>query len=171
MTTTNAASDDRDLLLHHLDVQRRHVLGALEGLDDEQLRRPVLPWGWSFLGLVRHLTLGDERYWFDHVVGGRPMDWWPEPPRTDWTVNDDEEAAAVLDGYRDAIAASDEVLADVSVEDAPRRPDPDWEEWGMAFPRVRDVLLHVITETAVHAGHLDATRELLDGSQWIVLDD
>ncbi len=40
----------------------------------------------------------------------------------------------------------------------------------MAYPTVRHVVLHVITETAVHAGHLDAARELLDGSQWIVLD-
>jgi hypothetical protein len=30
-------------------------------------------------------------------------------------------------------------------------------------------MLHVITETAVHAGHLDAVRELIDGRQWLVL--
>ena len=59
-------------LLAHLQGQRRHVLGALEGLDDEQLRRPVLPSGWSCLGLVRHLTLDDEEFWFQAVLAGDP---------------------------------------------------------------------------------------------------
>src|SRR3954447_4748761 len=48
------------------------------GLSDEQLRRPVLPSGWSCLGLVRHLTLSDERYWFGVVVAGERLDFWPE---------------------------------------------------------------------------------------------
>lgn len=39
----------------------------------------------------------------------------------------------------------------------------------MSFPDLRSVLLHVITETATHAGQLDAHRELLDGRQYIVL--
>jgi len=36
---------------------------------------------------------------------------------------------------------------------------------------LREILLHVITETACHAGHLDAARELIDGKQWLVLTD
>jgi hypothetical protein len=39
----------------------------------------------------------------------------------------------------------------------------------MDFPDQRSVIMHVLAETAVHAGHLDSTRELLDGRQWIVL--
>ena len=35
---------------------------------------------------------------------------------------------------------------------------------------LREVVLHVITETATHAGHLDAVRELIDGRTWMVLD-
>ena len=42
------------------------------------------------------------------------------------------------------------------------------EDWGRDFPDLRTVLLHVITETAVHAGHLDAVREMIDTRQWIV---
>jgi uncharacterized protein DUF664 len=52
---------------------------------------------------------------------------------------------------------------------APRRPDPEWAKWGMDYPDVRSVLMHVITETAVRAGHLDAVRELIVGRQWVVL--
>jgi hypothetical protein len=37
------------------------------------------------------------------------------------------------------------------------------------FPDVRSVVMHMVTETAVHAGHLDAVRELIDGGQWLVL--
>jgi hypothetical protein len=75
---------ERELLLDRLADQRRHVLTQLEGLSDEQLRRPVLPSGWSCLGLVRHLTLSDERYWFEVVVAGQPLDFWPEGYNGDW---------------------------------------------------------------------------------------
>jgi hypothetical protein len=43
-----------------------------------------------------------------------------------------------------------------------------WQSWGRDFPDVRTVVLHVVTEIAVHAGHLDAVRELIDGRQWVV---
>ncbi|MET0326479.1 MAG: DinB family protein [Ilumatobacteraceae bacterium] len=154
----------------HLDGQRGHVLGILEGLTDEQLRRPVLPSGWSCLQMVRHLTIADERYWFRHVMGGAPGDILPSGPRADWEVGDDETAADVLDLYRQEIEWSDELLATTDPDEPPRHPDPRWDEWGMSFPDLRTITMHVLTETAVHAGHLDAARELLDGRQWIVLD-
>ena len=37
------------------------------------------------------------------------------------------------------------------------------------FPDLRFIMLHVMKETACHAGHLDAVRELIDGRQWIVM--
>ncbi len=49
-------------LLSYLGAQRDHVLGILEGLDEDVLRRPVLPSGWTCLGLVRHLALDVERF-------------------------------------------------------------------------------------------------------------
>jgi hypothetical protein len=52
---------------------------------------------------------------------------------------------------------------------APRQAEAWWAESGMDFPDLRAILVHVLTETAVHAGHLDAVRELIDGRQWIVL--
>jgi hypothetical protein len=44
-------------------------------------------------------------------------------------------------------------------------------EWGKRFTSLRVVMLHVLKETAGHAGHLDAAAELLDGRQWIVLGE
>jgi hypothetical protein len=53
------------------------------------------------------------------------------------------------------------------LEAPPRQRDPWWGDWEV--PDLRFILLHVIAETACHAGHLDAGRELLDGRQWLVL--
>jgi uncharacterized damage-inducible protein DinB len=166
---TSDDSASRALLLRHLAQQRRHVLNQLDGLSDEQLRRPVLPSGWSCLGLVRHLTLSDERYWFEVVVAGGPLDFWPEGENADWLVGSHESADRVLSDYRVAIDRSDEIIAARSLDEPPARPEDWWADAGMEFPDLRAVLLHVLVETATHAGHVDAVRELLDGRQYIVL--
>jgi len=54
---------------------------------------------------------------------------------------------------------------------APRQPDPRMGEWGKGFTSLRVVMLHMLRETANHAGHLDAAAELLDGRQWIVMGE
>lgn len=157
---------ERDELLRWLTAKREHVLAQLEGLSDDQLRRPVLPSGWSCVGLVRHLTLSDERFWFQVVVAGRPLDFWPEGDGADWIVRDDEPVAGVLQAYRDAVAESNDIVCARRLGDPPADP-------GQApghFPDLRSVLVHVLVETATHAGHLDAVRELLDGRQHLVLD-
>lgn len=160
---------EKGTLTAALAAQRRHILTMVDGLDDEQLRRPVLPSGWHSLGLVKHLTLSDERYWFRCVMGGESTDYFPSAPNADWQVAADESAAAVVEGYRQEIARSDDLIAVTSLDARPESPDPKWAEWGKEFPDLRAVMMHVITETAVHAGHLDATRELIDGHQWVVL--
>ncbi len=160
---------DRALLTRHLAAQRGHVLSQLDGLTDGQLRAAVLPSGWTPLGLVRHLTLSDERYWFEVVVAGGSLDYWPEGENADWRVGDDEPAAGVVEAYRTAISVSDGILAATPLDAPPVRPEAWWAEAGMPFPDLRSIVLHVIVETATHAGHLDAARELLDGRQHIVL--
>lgn len=157
------------MLLDRLADQRRHVLTQLEGLSDEQLRRPVLPSGWSCLGLVRHLTLSDERYWFEVVVAGGALDFWPEGHNGDWQVHPDEPAADVVGAYRSAIGHADEIIATRELGDPPERPEDWWDDAGLRFPDLRSIVLHVLVETSVHAGHLDAARELLDGRQHLVL--
>lgn len=160
---------ERAALTKALATGRHHVLSQLHGLTDDQLRAPVAPSGWTPLGLVRHLTLSDERYWFQVVVDGRPLDFWPDGHNADWLVATDEPAAAVIGAYIDAIAASDEIIAATDLDRPPISPEPGWEEAGLAFPDLRSVLVHVLVETSVHAGHLDLVRELLDGRQHIVL--
>ncbi|ACQ81039.1 protein of unknown function DUF664 [Beutenbergia cavernae DSM 12333] len=162
------SEQERAALLLALGSARRHVLDQAAGMDEAQLRAVVAPSGWSTLGLLRHLTLSDERYWFEVVVAGGPLDFWPEGPNGDWVVADDEDPDAVLTAYRHAIATSDRILAGVDLDAPPRRPEPGWADSG-AFPTVRSVVLHVIVETSTHAGQLDLVREVLDGHQHLVL--
>ncbi len=170
MTTPPGTTAETELLLAHLRSQRRHVLGILEGLDEEGLRRPVLPSGWSCLGLVRHLALDDERFWFRGVVAGeQPVrDEVAASTGSSWQLHPDETADQVLDLYREEAGRTDAI-----VESTPLDAPPAW--WpdffgGFRMDSLREVLLHVIAETATHAGHLDAARELIDGRTWLVVD-
>jgi hypothetical protein len=160
---------ETELLKRFLDEQRRHVLGILDGLTEEQLTRPVLPSGWHCLGMVKHLALSDEHYWFRCVVNGESQDYFPEGPNADFQLTPGETAEDVFALYRDEIAHADAIITGTPLDQAPRQPDPHWPEWGVDFPDLRTVVLWVIKETATHAGHLDAVRELIDGRQWIVL--
>lgn len=163
---TTAPDPEVRALLRVLHGQRRHVLGILDGLDAEALRRPVLPSGWHCLGLVRHLALDVERFWFQAVVAG------------------DEETVRTLTSGDEAWDVAPEVpelglyrreaeLADAVIAARPADAAPAWWPHDLFgephLHTLRDVLLHVVTETACHAGHLDAARELIDGRRWLVL--
>ncbi|MFJ6088419.1 DUF664 domain-containing protein [Streptomyces sp. NPDC092369] len=156
-------------LLRVLDGQRRHVLGALDGLEEEALRRPVLPSGWHCLGMVQHLALDVERFWFRAVVAGDEETIRALPSGDEaWKVDPETRAAAVLDSYRMEAEFADAVISATAADAALAW----WPRDLFGEPHlhtVRDVLLHVITETACHAGHLDAARELIDGRRWLVL--
>ena len=161
---------DVDSLVRTLDRCRRHVVEALEGLDDEQLRTPVLPSGWSPVELTSHLTLGGERYWFASIVGGEPLDWMPVGWRADWQTDPSTPTGEIIGNYERQIERSNATLAGVDLDDPPRQRDPTWEVWGVDFPTVRAIVHHMIVETATHAGHLDAAVELLDGRQRLVIE-
>ena len=167
MDTTLVRRGEKELLRDQLDGQRAHVLGILEGLDDAALHRPVLPSGWSPLGLVQHLTLDVEHFWFEAVVAGRPLH--RPAGRSAWQVAPDQPASEVLAAYRRSARVADAVVEATSLDAAPRWWPSDLAD-GWRLHSLREVLLHVLTETAGHAGHLDAARELLDGRQWLVLD-
>lgn len=153
-----------------LHAQRRHVLGILDGLDDAALRRATLPSGWTCAGMVAHLAVGVERFWFGAVVAGDPTVIVEMTDRDDnvWQVCDDRPASSVLADYRRQIDLADRWCAGRKPTDAPAWwPANQFGEWRLHT--LRDVLLHVIAETACHAGHLDAARELIDGRTWAVV--
>ncbi len=164
-----------ETLVGFLDAQRHGVLRNLEGLDDEALRRAVLPSGWSCLGLVQHLTLA-ERYWLRWAVGGEEipgtsivdgscrvvLDGMPDPD-DDWLVSPDVDAAALIAAYRDEATRANAALAGVDLDGPSRNVDPPWAQWfGSPTLSARWIVVHMIEETAQHAGHADVVRELLD---------
>lgn len=162
----------KEKLVGYLAAQRRHVLGILDGLDDEQLMRAMLPSGWTCASLVRHLTMDVERFWFRAAVAAE-RDVVAEmmgAGEDGWTIPKGMSASAVLDGYRAETERADAIIAATPLDAAPRWwPVHLFGDWRL--DNLRDIVLHVITETATHAGHLDAARELIDGRQWLVLTD
>lgn len=158
-------------LLDSLVGQRKHILGILDGLGETDLRRPVLPSGWNCLGLVRHLALDVERFWFGAVLAGDPAVIAALDDEADaWMVDPALPAAEVLDCYRRETSLADEIITTTSADAAPAWwPHDLFGDQNMHSHR--EILLHVITETACHAGHLDAARELIDGHRWLVLTE
>jgi uncharacterized damage-inducible protein DinB len=162
----SSISPETGALLDALNAQRRHVLGILEDLSDADLRRPVLPSGWTCLGMVRHLALDVERFWFRRVTAGEDV----EIATGDeaWQVGPDEPAEAVLAQYRQETDLASAIITATPLDSAatwwPTEIFPS-----MPAQNLRETILHVITETACHAGHLDAARELIDGRTWLVL--
>ncbi|MBT0770750.1 DinB family protein [Kineosporia sp. J2-2] len=154
------------LLLSYLNGQRDHVLGILDGLDDDQLRRPVLPSGWSCLSLVHHLAEDVERFWFQGVVAGLREAQGSDDEPDGWQVPEGVSPSSVLDLYRTRVAESNRIIAAT-----PFGTPPAWTPPYFPNPHrdLTQTMLHVLTETSCHAGHLDAVRELIDGRRWLVL--
>lgn len=152
-----------------LSEQRRHLLDCVAGLAEADLRRPILPSGWSCLGLINHLAYDVELFWFRAVLGGQ-RDAIEELAATAdaWQVAPETHAELVLDGYRRQTALADAVITATALDAGPEWwPEGRFGDWRPSSHQ--QILLHVITETARHNGHLDAARELIDGRQWLVL--
>ena len=105
-----------------LQSQRAHVLGILEGLDDDALHRPLLPSGWTCTGLVEHLALDVERFWFRAVIAA-------EVAAIEETVSDSADAwdigmtlpgTTVMDTYRREAEHADVVLGTTTLGLAPQ---------------------------------------------------
>lgn len=147
-----------------LDGQREHVLGILDGLGDADLRRPLLPSGWNCLGLVHHLAIDVERWWFRYIMAAEPLEWDGDA----WGAPDGMSAEDVFALYREEIDRSNAIIGSHPADAAPAGYPDGWPI--RRYPDLRELIVHVIAETATHAGHLDAVRELIDGRTWLILD-
>ena len=156
------------LLIDCLTQQRSHVIGILDGLSDEDLHRPVLPSGWTCLGLVNHLALDVEQFWFQEVVAGETSDpGAPDGEASAWNVPVGTPPGEVFARYARASERADTVIGRTPLATPPAAWPPFFGSWRLVD--LRAVVLHVIAETACHAGHLDAARELIDGRTWLIL--
>ena len=156
--------DERQTLAARMDYQRATLLRKLEGLDDEQLRRPMVPSGVSLLGLVKHLT-DAQHFWLIRSLGQIDE---PSPVASDdkdeggqdpsFRIEEHDTTDAVVARYLDMCQRSRQVVANAGSLDA-TVPGP-----GGAPANLRAILVHMIEETARHNGHADIIRELLDGA-------
>jgi hypothetical protein len=159
-------SDERELLLRYLHRQREHVVATAAGLSEAQLRWTpdgrLLP----IIGVINHLTRVEWRW-----INGRYLAE-PFPARgEEFVVDDGVSGVSVVDAYWRRAQETDRLVraapgltiaclgregAGPAVHDVLGIDDPVDLRW---------ILLHLIEETAHHAGHADATREMLDGTR------
>lgn len=157
-------ADERDGLLSFLQQQRDAIRISAHGLTDDQARTAPTAGTLSIGGLIKHLA-DMERTWTATVRQVR-RDRDASDYLDSFRLGDDETLGAVLDDYAAAAGETDAVIAAISdlgqAVPVPRGVPwfpPDVEAWS-----VRWVLLHLIEETAKHAGHADVIRESIDGA-------
>jgi Protein of unknown function (DUF664) len=156
-------ADQKELLLGFLDYYRSVIIAKIEGLTEAELRTSPLPSGWAPLELLKHLIYMERRW----LRWGFLAEQLPDPRGDEdqsgrWHAGSGDTPAALIAALRAAgeqtraiVAQAD--LAEVSASggrftgDAPR-------------PTLAWVLVNVLQEYARHAGHLDAARELIDGT-------
>ncbi len=154
---TSRLADERETLVSFLNQNRFVMLWKIDGLDEAQARTAVVPSGTSMLGLVKHLVWV-ERGWFLRFIDGQELNypWTDDDPDADFRIEDDETIASISQLYVDAVAEANAVIESADSLDitGERRGKERSLRW---------VLVHMIEETARHAGHADIIRESLDG--------
>lgn len=149
--------EEKESLLASMQRHREAVLWKVQGLSDDQLRRKMTPSGTHLLGLVKHLATV-EYGWFCETFGreSKAPAWNEDDPDFDMRVEPGETTDGILDYYREACAASNAAVNEIGLTDI-------GTSWHGDKVTMRWVLIHMIEETARHAGHMDIVRELIDG--------
>ena len=162
--TVEPVANEREGLLGYLGHQRLVLRTAAYGLTDDQARATPTPSTLSVGGLIKHAGFV-ERIWMNNVLQ-RESPSGRDAYQENFQMLPSETLPGVIDGYGQAGAETDAVIAAISdlgkpvpvPKGSPWYPD-DLEGWS-----VRWVLLHLISETARHAGHADIIREAIDGA-------
>lgn len=155
---------ERELLERFLDFYRETILWKVSGMSEEDLRRVIVPSGWSPLGMVKHLAYVEQNWFRTRFAGDKDLDvpWTDEDPDADFRVEPDEMTEQILQFYRDACEGARSAVAGASLDDLVAEWPPDRPPENR--PNLRWIYVHMIEETARHAGHLDVARELIDGA-------
>ena len=164
-----ATADQKTDLRRYLQQARDAVLWKLDGLSEYDARRPLVPTGTNLLGLVKHLALVEFGYFGDTF--GRPYTgptaWDEAEPNSDMYATPEESRDFVTGLYRHAWAHADATIDALGLDATGRVP---WWPADRAEVTLHRVLVHVIAETAQHAGHADIVRELIDGAAGLAAD-
>jgi uncharacterized damage-inducible protein DinB len=142
--------DERATVLALLQYQRDSLLRKLEGVDEKAARTSPVASGTSLLWLIQHVAHA-ETLWLAHRFAG-------EEPPSDSAAQAGDSLAIAIDAYRATWTRVDAIVASA--------PNLDVEcatTDGESSVNLRWVLMHLLEETARHAGHADILRELIDG--------
>ncbi|GAA4737714.1 DinB family protein [Modestobacter marinus] len=166
---TTPVTGERADLLETLAKHRFFLAHTVRGLTDEQARlRPTVS-ELSLGGLLKHVA-ATERTWAEFMVTGPAA--FPavdESTAAEWgaefVMGPDETLAGLLATAAAVAKRTDELVRTLpSLDAAHPLPEAPWFEPGARWS-VRRVLLHLIAETAQHAGHADVLRETIDGQK------
>ena len=150
----------------------------MRDITDEQARQRTTVSELTLGGLIKHVA-ATERTWAEFIVAGPApdpgIDWpsvdWADPPPevAAWAdghrMTEAETLPGLLETYAEVAARTDELVGSLADLNATQPlPAAPWFEPGRSWS-ARRVLLHVIAETAQHAGHADIIRESLDGQK------
>ena len=158
------AVGELESLAQYLDVQRAAVLRKLDGVDQVGLSVRIPPSSLTLAGLVNHLALVEDSWLTERFAGGEEQ---PEFAAVDWEADPDYEFRTALEltpfeltqRYNDACARSRAVVAEASgLDQLSAVPLRNGQQFSLRW-----VMLHLIEETARHAGHADFLREAVDG--------
>ena|SRR6266498_1744417 len=156
---------ERADLVQTLRKHRGFLRFTVRGLTDEQAAQRTTASQLCLGGLIKHVAL-TEGGWMRFAVGGaeamegEPVDW-----EGQFRMLDGETLAGLLDTYEQVARKTDELVSTLPDLDASHPlPKAPWFEPGASWS-VRRVVLHIIAETAQHAGHADIIRESLDGAK------
>lgn len=146
-------SAERHELERFLDDGRASLAATLDGLTEEQARRRLVPSLTTPLGLVKHLTFV-EQVWFQVVLAGRTRSELGLPGEVDpsFLVAGTDTVASVLAAYEEVCAGSRRTAAAYDL-------DHTAEHHRLGTVTLHWIHLHLIRETARHAGHADILRE------------
>lgn len=151
--------DERETLQGALDWYRAVVEHKVEGLSFEQSKEVMTPTGLSLLGVIKHLGWV-ERGWFREIFAGEevlPIDS-EEDNSPEFAIGRDESIESVLGFYRDEVAHSKRIAGGWSLDSLSARRTRFREHVSLRW-----ILVHMLEETARHAGHMDVMREKTDG--------
>lgn len=151
MELPGPTSNERELFLAYLGLLRDAIVRKVDGLDDEQARWRPDGKLIALAGIINHLAHVEWRWTEGAFLGGEVS-----RSEEEFVVAPSRPLADVLAAYQDRAARTDEIVRAADLDDLCR--GPRYREHCLRW-----VLLHLIEETARHAGHADATRELLDG--------
>jgi hypothetical protein len=159
-------TDERALLLAYLAQQRDGIRYAAHGLSDEQAMAQPSVSELRLAGLVKHAALV-EQAWSTFMLEGDSAVFMPEYDWADgFRLVEGETLADVLAFSADVARHTEKIvneLPDLGAPLAATRPGAPWIPAGLVWTP-RWILLHLIEETARHAGHADIVRESLDGA-------